>query len=250
MNENLVLIGSKTAKEGFKNEKHIVEKFNNWETDFEAKEWLSIMGYNLNNIEYVKATILSGYKSDINVKIQIKLKNIFDIENVQVKLVSNKKGFNQIDKRWLKKYNELWNFPNEVFEILQYFTGELKPYIKNSRDSRRMFLDEFEIEKQNILINWVNKNKSLIVTDILKGRGEFSAEWVLVAQKINENARWCLKNINEVINYYFDDGIVKITPKGSLKIGKITIQRKGGDNGRDTANMLQFKIDPTELFKM
>lgn len=27
------------------------------------------------------------------------------------------------------------------------------------------------------------------------------------------------------------------------------MQRKGGDSGRDSAKMLQFKIDPTELFK-
>jgi hypothetical protein len=26
------------------------------------------------------------------------------------------------------------------------------------------------------------------------------------------------------------------------------MQRKGGDNGRDTAKMLQFKINPVELF--
>jgi hypothetical protein len=26
------------------------------------------------------------------------------------------------------------------------------------------------------------------------------------------------------------------------------MQRKGGDNGRDTANMLQFKINPVQLF--
>lgn len=54
--------------------------------------------------------------------------------------------------------------------------------------------------------------------------------------------------MNEAINYYFADGKVKISPRGSLKIGKITMQRKGGDNGRKTANMLQFKIDPSELF--
>ncbi len=250
MKQDLILKGSKTAKDGFKNEKQIADKFNNWQIDFEAKEWLNIMGYDLDYIEYVKATVLSGYKSDVNVKIQIKLKNVFDIENIQVKLVSNKKGFNQVDKRWLKNYNELWNFPNEVFEVLQHFTGELKPYIENPRDKRRMFLDEFEIERQAILLKWFNKNKSLILTDILKGRGEFSAEWVLVAQKIEEDARWCLKNINEVINYYFDDGAIKITSKGSLKIGKVTMQRKGGDNGRVTANMLQFKIDPTELFNI
>ena len=38
-----------------------------------------------------------------------------------------------------------------------------------------------------------------------------------------------------------------MTPRGSISIGKITVQRKGGDGGRDTANMLQFKINPAEL---
>lgn len=37
MNNNLIIKGSKTAKDGFKNEKHIAEKFNNWQIDFEAK---------------------------------------------------------------------------------------------------------------------------------------------------------------------------------------------------------------------
>jgi hypothetical protein len=41
---------------------------------------------------------------------------------------------------------------------------------------------------------------------------------------------------------------VIISPQGSLKIGKITMQRKGGDWWRETAKMLQFKIDPTDLF--
>lgn len=89
----------------------------------------------------------------------------------------------------------------------------------------------------------------LIVSDILRGRGEFSAEWVLVAQKIENNARWVLKNINEVIQYY-SKGEVEMSPRGSINIGRIGVQRKGGDGGRPTANMLQFKIDPTELFDL
>jgi hypothetical protein len=28
------------------------------------------------------------------------------------------------------------------------------------------------------------------------------------------------------------------------------MQRKGGDGGRDTAKMLQFKINPSELFNI
>lgn len=150
----------------------------------------------------------------------------------------------------MKNYKELWNIPDNVYEILKYFTGEIQPYKTDVKDSRRMFVNEFTTEEQHILLNWLDDNKILIISDVLKGRGEFSAEWVLVAQKTQENARWILKNINEVISYYFDDGIVRITNKGSIKLGKITMQRKGGDNGRPTANMLQFKIDPTELFEL
>ena len=58
------------------------------------------------------------------------------------------------------------------------------------------------------------------------------------------------QNINAVMNHYFDNGKVEISPRGSLKIGKITMQRKGGDGGRETANMLQFKLDPAEIFSI
>ena len=96
-------------------------------------------------------------------------------------------------------------------------------------------------------MSWLNDNKSLIVSDVLKGRGQFSAEWMLVAQKVEENSRWVLKPMNFCLNH-FGNGIIKITKQGNFKIGKITMQRKGGDNGRNTANMLQFKINPAELF--
>ena len=149
--EDLVLRGSQTAKNGFKNEKEVADKFNHWETDEDAKQWLVIMQYDLNEIEYVKAVVLSGYKADINVQVQIKLKSAVDTENIQVKLVSNPKGFNQVDKRWLSHYKELWNIPDNVYEILEYFTGEKTPYKTDTKDKRRMFLNE-----------WKQKNKTLL----------------------------------------------------------------------------------------
>lgn len=245
----LVELGSKTAKNGFKNEQDICDKFINWENDVEAQAWLKIMNYDLKEIEYVNAVVLHGYKADVNVQVQVKLKTGLDTENIQVKLVSNKKGFNQVDKRWLKSYNELWNIPEKVYIALQHFTGELKPYKTGTRDPRRMFLDEMSLEDKDLIINWFTSNKTLVLSDIIKGRGQFSAEWILVAQKVNNDARWVLKNINEALQHY-SDGDVTITPRGSIKIGKVTVQRKGGDNGRDTANMLQFKLDPTELFEI
>lgn len=245
--EDLVLRGSQTAKNGFKNEKEVADKFNHWETDLEAKQWLVIMRYDLNNIEYVKAVVLAGHKADINVQVQVKLKSAVDTENIQVKLVSNSRGFNQVDKRWLSHYKELWNIPNNVYEILEYFTGEKLPYKENTRDKRRMFLNEMEIEKQKIVIEWFKQNKTLILSDIIRGRGLFSAEWVLVAQKVETNSRWVLRNINEVLQHYAV-GEVQVSPRGSIMLGSVLVQRKGGDGGRDTAKMLQFKIDPTSLF--
>ena len=241
------LLGSQTAKNGFINEDDIVNKFNNWKNDEDAKKWLLIMQYNLDEIEFVKAVKLSGFKTDVQAQVTVKLKQAIDVQNMQVKLVSNLQGFNQIDKRWVDKYVEMWNIPNVIISILKRYTGEIVPTIPNPQDKRRMFANEFEEKDQRLILKWLNDNKTLIVSDILKGRGQFSAEWTLVAQKLNSNSRWVLKPMNFCLNY-FGNGEIEITKRGNFKIGRITMQRKGGDGGRNTANMLQFKLNPAELF--
>jgi hypothetical protein len=249
---DLVKLGSKTAKSGFRNEDDVIDRFNNWENDKLAQDWLVAMDYSIDEIEYVRAEKIKGsYKADVQlqVSIEIKLKKLVDTQNIQVKLVSNSKGFNQIDKRWVDKYVELWDIPQDIATLLKYFTGEIEPKIPSPRDNRRMFIDELSQEEQAKLINFIEKNKTLIVSDILKGRGKFSAEWMLVILKIkDEKIKWALKPINFVLNFYGNED-VEITKQGSIKIGKITIQRKGGDGGRDTAKMLQFKINPCLLIE-
>lgn len=243
------LKGSVTARQGFKNEDYVVNKFNNWQQDDEAKQWLQIMKYDLNDIESVKAEKITGhYKADIQVQVSIKLKNCIDAENLQVKLVSNRSGFNQVDKRRVDKYTELWNIPEDVAYLLKQYTGEISP-IRNTKDKRRTFANEFTKEEQQYLLQWIENNKTLIASDILKGRGRFAAEWMLVIRRVNSSEDWVLKPINECINYYCN-GDVCITAKGNFKIANIGMQRKGGDRGRDSAKMLQFKIDPTCLFEI
>jgi len=231
------LKGSQTAKNGFLNEDDIVSKFNNWIIDEDAQKWLLIMEYDFSKIEYVNAVKLSGFKTDVQVQITIKLKKVIDVQNLQVKLVSNPKGFNQIDKRWVDKYVEKWSIPIDISDILKRYTGEIKPNILTPKDKRRMFAYEFSEKEQSDILLWLNNNQSLIVSDIHKGRGQFAAEWMLVAQKTKLDSRWILKPMNFCLNY-FGNGLVEMTERGNFKIGKITIQRKGGDGGRNTANML------------
>jgi len=253
---DLIEIGSATAKGGFANEKTIRNKFNDWRMDKEAKTWLKIMGYNLKKIKSVKAVHIppKGQKADVQLKIVIRIGNIIKIENLSLKKANRDADYNQIDKRWVDSYQQLWNFDDTTKLGLKLFTGEIKPTRKRVgdiklRDKRRAFLDELPPTLRNKIIGFFRGNKILIVTDILKGRGGLSADWVLVTRydKKTDTTKWALKDINTVMNFY-GEGKVRLSPHGSLYIGKITMQRKGGDDGRPTGNMLQFKIRPCDLF--
>ena len=242
------LLGSETAKNGFRNEDDVVARFRQWKMDHTTQQWLQTMGYEVDEIEWVQAEKIPGHhKADVQIQVTIKLTAVVGVENLQVKLVSQQVGFNQIDKRWVKSYVELWAIPDNVTELLQRFTGELPPTAA-TRDPRRTFADEFTAVEQKALLQFLTDNQTLIVTDILKGRGKFSAEWFLVILKDSGEEQWALKSINYVLNY-FGNGPIAITNRGSFHIGLITMQRKGGDAGRPTANMLQFKINPALLLR-
>ncbi len=127
-----IRLGSRTAKSGFKTERDIADKLNNWRGDEDAQQWLAIMGYDLKEIEKVKAIIITGsHKTDVQVQITIYLKEAISVENLSVKLVSNPQGFNQIDKRWVDRYVEMWNIPENIAEALKLFTGEVRPRTGN-----------------------------------------------------------------------------------------------------------------------
>jgi len=244
----LIERGSKTARNGFRNEIDIAIKFDNWKQDHDAQDWLVEMGYNLAEIEKIETAILHGYKTDIQVKITIHFKKAISSENLSIKLVSNPQGFNQIDKRRVEKYIEMWNIPEEIALALRKFTGEIIPTNKDGlRDERRIFFNEMALDLQEKIKRFFEQNKILIISDLLQGRDLFPAQWMMVVLKSGGVVHWVLKPINIVMNIY-GNGEVRITDKGNLKIGKIGMQRKGGDNGRDSAKMLQFKINPVELF--
>ena len=101
--------GSAIARGGFQNEDDVVRKFNNWLYDVEARQWLVLMGFSLEEITTVKALKVTGHKTDVQVQVFIELKTLAVVQNLQVKLVSNLRGFNQVDKRWVATYAHLWD---------------------------------------------------------------------------------------------------------------------------------------------
>ena len=240
-----VELGSQTAKNGFKNEDEIRDKFNNWKADEDAKTWLAAMNYKIADVEMVSAAKPHGEKADVEVR--IKTKGGETTEGISMKLVSSPNGFNQIDKRWLAHYVKMWKIPADVETALKLFLGETPPN-KPSRDPDRMYLNELDDATQKKVIDFFSANKANIVSDLFQGDGQHTAGWIMVALKGNEKPRWALRRVDYAIDY-FGGGKVEITSRGSLKIGRITMQRKGGDGGRETAKMLQFKINPALLFE-
>lgn len=239
-----VELGSKTAKDGFRNEDEIRDKLNTWQTDTDARAWLAAMNYELTDINNVTASKPHGEKADVEVTITTKSGK--RVERISIKLVSSPHGFNQIDKRWLTTYSKMWAMPPDVVEALKLYVGETPPH-ESSRDRRRMYLDELDPNVQKAVVDFFSANKDEIVSDLLAGDGVHAAGWMMVTFKATDKPKWVIRSSADAINC-FGDGEVEITKAGNLKIGRITMQRKGGDHGRDTANMLQFKINPVLLF--
>lgn len=236
--------GSETAKNGFRNEDEIRDKFNKWRDDADARDWLAAMKYNVAEIISVVAAKPHGEKADVEVTITAK-KGVTK-EGISIKLVSNVNGFNQIDKRWLSHYVRLWKIPADVEAALKLFVGETPPP-SPGRDPNRMFLNELDAASRQAVIGFFANNRDEIVSDLFAGDGSHSAGWVMVALKATDKTKWTLRRSVDVIKF-FGEGNVELTRNGNLKIGRITMQRKGGDGGRDTAKMLQFKINPALLF--
>jgi len=270
-------LGSKTAKGGFANEKSICKKFNSWKNDNEAREWLKIMGYRIDKLSSVKAIqvptrikktdlgefeidekeyegLMKFKKADAQIRIIIKIGNILKIENLSLKKANLDADYNQVDKRTVDAYQKMWGFDDETALWLKLFTGELNPrsYSKlgkiTLRDKRRLFINEMPEEIQVKIIDFFKRNRIMVVSDILKGRGGLSANWMLVTRynRNEDTTTWIMKDINTVMNF-FGGGDIAVSSRGSFYIGRITAQRKGGT---PDPTKLQFKIKPCDLFEL
>ena len=270
-------IGSMTAKGGFMNEADICAKFIDYQNDNEAKIWLTLMWYNPEKIQKLFAVqipvrinrekaislgvlnkkyeeSIKFKKADIQIRIEITIDNTLYIENISLKKANKSAGFNQVDKRPVLTYQKIWGFSDDIAKWLRLFTGDILPNevlpkeelnkIKDKR-KRRLFLTEIPDKNLEHIIDFFQKNITLVVSDILRGRGGLSADWFLVTRKNDDSSLdWILKDINTVVNFYVQGG-VSLSPRGSLKIGRVTMQRKGGT---PDPTSLQFKINPLELF--
>jgi hypothetical protein len=235
------------ARGGFDNESNIIESFNLM--DEEAIIWLRYMGYDPSKVSRVNA-----FKAKPRVKPDV-ICEIFDrsgalvaSEKLSAKKAAGKKGFNQIDRGdVVTRYLNMWpDMPSLTVEGLRLFTGNLPP-VGKSRLPTRMFFDELTKEHQLSITDFFSENKKRIVQDLLAGREPDMARWFLGRDEARD--RWTLLPIEDAVEFY-SKGLVGPTIRGSIQIGTLTAQRKGGDKGMPSATNLQFKFDPNLIGRL
>lgn len=235
---------SKGAKGGFQNERDVIKSFNSMSVDCEV--WLHHMGIDFSTVSRVEAEKAPPrIKPDVFVKVHFNNGCSPKLLKISVKLASSARGFNQIDRgKVIQRYKSLWEqLSSEATTGLRHFTGDLPPK-SGGRNPKRMFIDELELGQRTAILDFFRQNKQQVISDLLAGRIPNKAEWLLTVDKSSSSSR--VFTMDEAIQFYAS-GNVELTPQGSLKIGRITAQRKGGDSGKPSGNDLQFKFDPNEI---
>ena len=116
--------GSEIAKSGFNNEYDIVEMFNKWQDNTNARRMLKQMGYDpecLSSDDVCASKIPGTVKSDIMITIK-----------GQHKFISAKKyvphaDYNHVARSSVDTYHNAFNFNKLTLECLKVFTGESLP---------------------------------------------------------------------------------------------------------------------------
>ncbi|MFX0107351.1 MAG: hypothetical protein ACFE7R_03640 [Candidatus Hodarchaeota archaeon] len=264
MDESWEEIGSRTAKGGFSNEDRVEKKFNNWEDDNEAKAWLVQMRYTLDEIDSVTVRKIGGRnKADILVTISLldgnqnqerisckkQNKNGYNhIGRNSVDFYSDKFGFTPVTRRGLKKFcGDTGHSPVELFDqgkITQKEYEQLKAIPqkrkKPAKEAKggRFYFEELKEEEQKSILEDFKANLQKILNFIIRGEGEYQADWMLITKSIDGIHQYHLETVDESLMRAWGEVRKSKETKSSFRIGSITVQRKGGTGG---ATNLQFK---------
>lgn len=239
---------SDAAKRGLKVEQALIEKINNRDPDclWIVEECCESTGYG--NFKAAKPD--NHEKPDLIIYPEIANNTV----SQGISLKSYKKGvsFCQANRGKLETFVRDLEIPDDVSETLRLFT------IADS-NGERVMLNKAPLDKQKTLLDFFTKSQKNIVTQVLQGRfhASLKANWMLFHETIigtwqnnvGNKSFWRLYSMELIINICCSIPPA-LSKKGNLDLGLgITLQRKGGDNGEETANDLQFKIKPVKIIK-
>ncbi|MHA1821952.1 MAG: hypothetical protein ACTSVC_15875 [Promethearchaeota archaeon] len=261
--EDKVKRGSRTAKGGFLNEEIILKYFKEWKTNKYGKRFLKeICKYERIDFNLVKEINVNrvggkGGKADLVLEIPLFNKRL----GISLKK-QEEQGYNHIDRRSAQFFAEKFKFsdiaklglykycgvegysPLELFESKKISEEEYSALKdtplkgKTHREGKgHFYFYELTKDEQKALLDEFKNKQIQILNFILKGEGKFKADYLIITKHIGEDQYlFYLEPINKTIERA--KGTVTPSKRGTIHMGKITIQRKGGTGG---ATQIQFK---------
>lgn len=226
------IIASKTARNGFKEEDLVIRDLNN---TIDLK-------YNIS--KFCNTTINTFVKKIGTSKTDITDNKI----NIQVKKFKINQ-FGQIDRHYLSYFFEKIPELNSIKYMLKGLCD--LPLLDNglcdkSKDVIKLNNVNYQQDELDKLINELNKNKSKIIDYAFLGYDIKNKPNILLGIEYDKE-----KNRKRLICYKMED-VIKYLNTQTFKIRKsgtviqlgdsFTLQRKGGDGSKKTANHLQFKL--------
>jgi len=257
-------LASKAAKRGFKAEDRIINAINN--NDEVGKKIIKAIGelYGCSLMSYSAFKCPPRAKADIAItyngkQILISVKE-FDIDI----------GFdyNHVERKYVDFYAQKWFIPNDVYVALKKFVGEVNAQgdpisieeLQREAEflgmspgklskNRRTLLNQMDDRTIESVKQFFSKNKMKILKDVFID--DEAIEFFIVVKRQKGLAYYYILPTEDVLDIY-GKGDVKVTPEGSLLVGRVVLQRKSGDHriARGwvdiSASQLQFKMKPSE----
>ena len=224
--------GSATAKGGYQAETHIADLLNT-NTSFRDK-YRSFCGI---TDDGVFRKLPGTSKTDVT----------NDVLNLQVKKhVANR--FGQVDRRWTQKLiDDVPDLNGAAGEMLRKLCeipllpcGQL---VDPSKNRVLLSTDNYTPEQLTQLTQTLEINKRTMVETVLLGTDPATQPHHLCGIEYKETgAEVTMYRMNDVVEHLMTFGFA-ITPRHSvIKLGPLSIQRKGGDNKQKSGNNIQFKL--------
>lgn len=157
---------------------------------------------------------------------------------------------NQVFRTPVEQYEREWDVPRDIAAIIRNFIG-----IGDS--VARVFFDEVGVDEASSVTKFFHQIQPHVVSSILAGKAgaALRADWMMLHEaadeawheRVGNRDFWRLYPMSTVIDVCCSEAPA-ITSEGGLRLGLgLTMQRKGGDGGRASANDLQFKMSPRAI---
>lgn len=258
-------MASKAAKRGIKAEERLINAINRMD---ELGEKLI---KTIEDFLSLKFTSYSARKGPPRAKTDIVIS--FDKRSIliSVKEFDVKADYNHVERHYVEYYVQKWSMPRDVYVGLKQFVGEVdeseNPISINMLEveaerlgttpgklskKRRTFINKMDQQTRNAIIEFFKSNKEKVLKDVFIN--DENIEFFIVVKREGGRACYYILPTKDALDVY-GDGDVATTPRGSLRMGRVVIQRKGGDHRTArgwvdrAASQLQFKIRPSECIR-